>query len=111
MTLAWIYLLIAAVFEITFALSVKASEGFTKLGPTALMTVAVVGAIYFLGLAVKTLPIGLGYAVWTGLGTLGALAFGVVMLGDKLTPGQVAGVGLVLAGVATLKFLGGEAAA
>lgn len=102
--MAWIYLAIAAAFEITFALSMKYSEGFTRPGPTVVTVVAVIGGITFLTLAMKTLPVGVAYPIWTAIGALGTVALGSVLLGETLTLLKIASVTAIAIGVAGLKI-------
>ncbi len=100
---AWLYLALAAVFEVTFAMSMKYSEGFTRLLPTVVTAVAVVAGITFLTLAMRTLPVSVAYPIWTAVGTLGTVALGYLFLGEALTPLKIASVILIVLGVAGLK--------
>jgi len=81
---AWFYLALAAVFEVTFAISMKYSEGFTRLAPTIVSVIAVIGGISFLTLAMRTLPVSVAYPIWTAIGALGTVALGFVFLGEAL---------------------------
>ena len=76
----WIYLLIAGMFEIVWAIALKYSNGFTVLRPSIITIVAMMISFYFLSLATKTLPIGTAYAVWTGIGAVGAIIVGIILL-------------------------------
>lgn len=105
--MAWVYLAIAAVFEIIFALGMKQSDGFTKLWPTVVTTVAVIGGIGFLTLALKDLPVSVAYPIWTAVGTLGTVALGFVLLGEALTVAKVVSAIAIVGGVAGLKVSGG----
>ncbi len=105
--MAWLLLLLAAVFEIAFALSMKASDGFTKLAPTAITVVSIVGGLWFLGLAMKTLPVSVAYPVWVGLGALGAVGLGVLLFDEPMTPLKLLSVIAIAAGVAGLKIASG----
>jgi len=100
---AWLYLALAAVFEVIFAMSMKYSEGFTRLLPTVVTAVAVVAGITFLTLAMRTLPVSVAYPIWTAVGTLGTVALGYLFLGEALTPLKIASVILIVLGVAGLK--------
>jgi quaternary ammonium compound-resistance protein SugE len=100
---AWTYLLIAAAFEVAFATSMKASAGFTRLGPSLVTIVAVIGGIGFLTLALRELPVSVGYPVWTGIGAVGTLVLGAVLFGESLTPVRLVSVALIVAGVAGLR--------
>jgi quaternary ammonium compound-resistance protein SugE len=100
----WVYLLIAAVFEVVFALATDASDGFTQLGPSLLTAGAAVGGIYFLGQALKSLDVGIGYTVWTGIGSVGTVVFGAVLFGDVITVWKLLAFVLIIGGVLGLKF-------
>lgn len=102
--MAWLYLAIAASFEITFALSMKYSEGFTRLVPTIVTVIAVIGGIAFLTLAMKTLPVSVAYPIWTAIGALGTVAFGTILLGESLTLLKIVSVTAIALGVAGLKI-------
>ncbi len=102
--MAWIYLAAAAAFEITFAMSMKYAEGFTRPIPTAITVFAVIGGITFLTLAMKTLPVSVAYPVWTAVGALGTVALGYALLGEALTPLKIVSVAAIAVGVAGLKL-------
>lgn len=101
---AWIYLAIAALFEITFAMSMKYAEGFTRTGPTIITVIAVAGGIFFLTLAMRELPVSVAYPVWTAVGTLGTVTLGLLLLGEALTPLKALSAIAIIAGVAGLKI-------
>ncbi len=101
--IAWTYLALAAFFEIVFAVSMKQSQGFTKLWPTVLVVIGVIGGISLLTMALKTIPVSVGYPVWVGVGTLGTVVFGVLVLGESMTAVKVASIALILLGVIGLK--------
>jgi len=107
MNMAWIYLGLAAAFEVTFAMSMKYSDGFTKPLPTAITVVAVIGGITFLTLAMKTLPVSVAYPIWTAIGTLGTVTLGFALLGEPLTVLKVVSAIAIVAGVAGLKIAAG----
>lgn len=100
--MAWLYLLVAAAFEIVFASSMKASDGFTRLWPSVTTAVAVVGGIGFLTLALKTLPVSVAYPVWTGIGTLGTVLLGMVLFGEGMTVTKAVGLIAIVGGVVAL---------
>ncbi|NUO98329.1 MAG: multidrug efflux SMR transporter [Nonomuraea sp.] len=102
--MAWIYLLIAAVFEVVFALATNATEGFTQLGPSLLTIAAAAGGIFFLSLALKTLDVGVGYTVWTGIGSVGTVALGTVIFDERLTLWKALAFVLIIGGVLGLKL-------
>jgi len=103
--MAWVYLVIAGLFEIGWAIGLKHTEGFTRLVPTTLTIGAMVVSIALLGLALRDLPVGTGYAVWTGIGTVGTALLGMYLLGDAVTPARLVSIGLIVAGIAGLKLL------
>ena len=83
--MAWIWLAFAGLLEIVWAVAMKQSEGFTRLWPSMLTLVAMVGSVLLLGLAMKTLPLGTAYTVWTGIGAVGAFVVGILFLGEPVT--------------------------
>jgi quaternary ammonium compound-resistance protein SugE len=101
----WIYLVIAGLFEVAWAVGLKYTEGFTRLVPSVLVAGAMVASMGLLGLAVRHLPIGTAYAEWTGIGTLGAAAFGMAVLGEPAGALRRCCIGLIAAGIAGLKRL------
>ena len=103
--MAWVYLVIAGLFEIGWAIGLKHTEGFTRLIPTTLTIGAMVVSIALLGLALRDLPVGTGYAVWTGIGTVGTALLGMYLLGDAVTPARLVSIGLIVSGIAGLKLL------
>uniref|UniRef100_UPI001F25B598 DMT family transporter n=1 Tax=Nonomuraea pusilla TaxID=46177 RepID=UPI001F25B598 len=102
--MAWIHLLVAAVFEVVFALATNASDGFTRLGPSLLTVAAAAGGIFFLSLALKTLDVGVGYTVWTGIGSVGTVVFGTLVFDEPLGPMKIAAFVLIIGGVIGLKL-------
>lgn len=102
--MAWVYLAAAGILEIVWAYLMKASEGFSKPWPTIGMIVFMIGSFGLLSLAMKTLPLGTAYAIWTGIGAVGAFAVGAFFLGEPLTPLRIAGVTLVVSGLVVLKL-------
>ncbi|MFI7611640.1 DMT family transporter [Nonomuraea terrae] len=109
--MAWIYLLIAAAFEVVFALATNATEGFTRLGPSLLTVAAAAGGIFFLSLALKTLDVGVGYTIWTGIGSIGTVVLGTLIFGEAMTPGKALAFVLIIGGLAGLKLSDRRAAA
>ncbi|MDH4580928.1 multidrug efflux SMR transporter [Pseudomonas sp. BN415] len=101
--MAWIHLLVAAVFEVLFAMGMKYAEGFTRPWPSVLVVVAAVAGIYFLTLSMRVLPVSVAYPIWTAIGTLGTVLLGFLLLGEALTPAKMVSVVLIVAGVAGLK--------
>ncbi len=102
--MAWFLLFLAGLFEIGWALGLKFTDGFSRPLPTVLTILSMVVSIVLLGLAVKTLPIGTAYAVWTGIGTVGTVILGICLLGDPSTTMRLACIGLIVAGIAGLKL-------
>jgi quaternary ammonium compound-resistance protein SugE len=102
---AWICLLVAGLLEIVWSLAMKASEGFTRGGMTALTVVAIALSVWLLSLGVRLLPVGTAYAVWTGIGAAGATIFGIVFFGEPAGAARLACITLIIAGVVGLKLL------
>jgi len=100
----WIILLFAALFEITWAIGLKYTEGLTRPVPTLLTVIALILSIVLLAQAARTLPIGTAYAVWTGVGTAGTVILGMVFMGDPVSAFRIGCVVLILAGVAGLRL-------
>ncbi len=103
--MAWILLLLAGLFEVGWAIGLKYTEGFTRLGPSALTVAAMVASFWLLSLALKVLPIGTAYAVWTGVGAVGTAVLGIVLFGESAAAARLACIGLIVAGIAGLKFV------
>jgi quaternary ammonium compound-resistance protein SugE len=103
--MAWILLSIAGVLEIAFAFCMKASNGFTRLVPALLTIVIGVSSVILLSISLKTLPVGTGYAVWTGIGAAGTAILGIVILGEPTTPMRIACIAVILMGVIGLKVV------
>lgn len=104
----WILLLFAGLAEVAWAVGLKYTEGFTRPVPTALTVLAMIVSVVLLGLAMKHLPVGTAYAVWTGIGTVGTVILGIVLMGDPATPMRLACVGLIMLGIIGLKVSGGS---
>ncbi len=102
--MAWVILIVAGVFETVWAYYMKLSDGFTRLGPTAATFAAMAVSIGLLGLAMKSLPLGTAYTVWTGIGAVGAFVVGVVVLGEAVTAMRVAAAVLIVAGIVLMKL-------
>ncbi|WP_199098474.1 quaternary ammonium compound efflux SMR transporter SugE [Dyella sp. ASV21] len=103
----WIYLTLAGLFEIVWAVGLKYTEGFSRLWPSVITVSAMTASIILLAMAVKSLPIGTAYAIWTGIGAVGAVILGMVLFGDSASPLRLACVGLVLLGMIGLKLTSG----
>ena len=102
--MAWVYLFAAGVLEVVWAFLMKASAGFTRPWPTVGMIVFMIGSFGLLSLSMRTLPLGTAYAIWTGIGAVGAFAVGALVLGEPPTPLRIAGVALVASGLIVLKL-------
>lgn len=97
--MAWISLLIAGALEVVWATALKQSDGFTRWQPSVVMVVAMAGSFGLLALAMRSLPLGVAYTVWTGIGAVGAFAVGVLMLGETASPTRLLAAGLILSGM------------
>ena len=102
--MAWLLLVIAGLFEVGWAIGLKFTEGFTRLWPTVGTVAAMVISVGLLGLAMRTLPVGTAYAVWTGIGAVGTVVLGIVLFSEPATVARLACVGLILAGIVGLKL-------
>ena len=102
--MAWTCLVFAGLFEIGWAIGLKYTAGFTRIVPSALTAVSMVISVVLLGLALKTLPVGTGYAVWTGIGTVGTALLGIYLLGEPATAMRLACIGLIVVGILGLKL-------
>ncbi|MCK1545886.1 quaternary ammonium compound efflux SMR transporter SugE [Bradyrhizobium sp. 147] len=103
--MAWSILLIAGLLEITWAIGLKYTEGFTRPVPSVVTLAAMAGSVILLGLALKSLPVGTAYAVWTGIGAVGTATLGIILFGEPATAFRLASIGLIVAGIAGLKFV------
>lgn len=102
--MAWIYLVFAGLLEIVWAFFMKKSAGFTELVPTTITLVTMIASVALLSLAMRTLPLGTAYTVWTGIGAIGAFAVGVIVLGETVSPMRLAAAALILVGIVLMKF-------
>ncbi|QBQ98079.1 quaternary ammonium compound efflux SMR transporter SugE [Paraburkholderia pallida] len=105
--MAWIYLLIAGVLEVAWATGLKSSEGFTRPGWSAFTLVTALGSFWLLALAMRQLPLGTAYAVWTGIGAVGAFILGIVVMGEAASVARVASAALIVLGLIGLKLSSG----
>jgi quaternary ammonium compound-resistance protein SugE len=103
--MAWLVLLAAGLLEIGWAIGLKYTEGFTRLVPSILTLTAMAGSIALLGLALKTLPIGTAYAVWTGIGAVGTALLGIALFDEPATAARLASIGLIVSGIVGLKLV------
>ena len=105
--MAWIFLLLAGLFEIVWAFLMKASEGFTKPWPTIGTIGFMIISFGLLSISMKTLPLGTAYVIWTGIGAVGVAAFGILVFGESASPARLACIGLIVGGVVGLKLVSG----
>lgn len=103
--MAWTYLFIAGVLEIVWAIGLKYTAGFTKLVPSLITGVALVASMLFLALALRTVPVGTGYAIWTGIGAVGTAILGIVLFAEPATLARLGCIGLIVAGIVGLKLV------
>ena len=104
----WIYLIIAGLLEIGWAIGLKYTEGWTKIVPSIITVVLMIASFYFLSMAIKTLPIGTAYAVWTGIGTVGAAILGMFLFGEPRDFLRILCILLIVGGIAGLKLTSPE---
>lgn len=102
--MAWIYLFFAGLLEIGWAIGLKYTDGFTRLVPTVLTAGSMIASVILLGIALKTLPVGTGYAVWTGIGAVGTAVLGIVLLGEPASVARIGSIALIVAGIIGLKL-------
>jgi quaternary ammonium compound-resistance protein SugE len=105
---AWIYLVIAGIFEVVWAVALKYTMGFTRLVPSIITVFGAIASFYFLSMATKTLPIGTAYAVWTGIGAVGAVIIGMLFLNEPINASRMIFLLLILVGLVGLKLTSGH---
>jgi quaternary ammonium compound-resistance protein SugE len=103
--MAWIYLFAAGLFEVGWAIGLKYTQGFSRLVPTVLTLASMAVSLGLLGLALKTLPLGTAYAIWTGIGTVGTVILGIVLFAEPTEAIRLACIGLIVAGIVGLKIV------
>jgi quaternary ammonium compound-resistance protein SugE len=103
--MAWVILVLAGLFEVGWAVLLKYTKGFTQLWPTVGFVVSMMCSLYLLGVALKTLPLGTAYTVWTGVGAVGTVILGMVLLGEPVEARRLACIGLILAGILGLRLV------
>ncbi|MGK5036010.1 quaternary ammonium compound efflux SMR transporter SugE [Janthinobacterium sp. LB3P118] len=102
--MAWILLLIAGMFEVVWAYSMKLSEGFTRLTPSVITVVMMIASFGLLSIAMRTLPLGTAYTIWTGIGAVGAFIVGIIALGEQLNAMRVCAAVLIVCGIVLMKM-------
>jgi quaternary ammonium compound-resistance protein SugE len=103
---AWAILVVAGVFETSFSIGLKYSEGFTRLWPSVATAIMIALSLGLVGVATRSLPLGTAYAVWTGIGSVGTVVLGIVLFGDSAPLSRLACLGLIVMGILGLKILG-----
>lgn len=102
--MAWTYLIIAGLLEIIWAIGLKYTVGFTRLWPSIFTVAAMAASFYFLSQALKTIPVGTGYAIWTGIGSVGTVILGIILFSESASLPRLGCITLILAGIAGLKL-------
>jgi len=102
--MAWVYLAVAGLLEIGWAIALKYADGFTKLWPSAIAIVGLIASVILLELSLRDLPVGTAYAIWTGIGTVGAAVLGVILFQEPATAIRIGCIGLIVCGIAGLKL-------
>ena len=102
--MAWALLIVAGLFEVGWAIGLKYTEGFTRLWPSLWTVASMAISVYLLALAVRTLPMGTSYAVWTGIGAAGTALLGIILFNEPATPGRLASIALIVAGIIGLRL-------
>jgi quaternary ammonium compound-resistance protein SugE len=105
--MAWPYLIIAGLFEVGWAIGLKYTDGFTRLWPSVLTLTAMGASLFFLAKALKAIPVGIGYAVWTGIGAVGTAALGIVLFAESAHPSRLLSIAVIVAGIIGLKLTSG----
>lgn len=103
--MAWIYLFFAGLLEVAWAIGLKYSDGFSKLWPSVATVIAMIASFALLGLALRSLPLGTAYAVWTGIGTIGTVILGIVLFGEPIDALRLLCIGLIVGGVIGLRLI------
>ncbi|WP_158044586.1 quaternary ammonium compound efflux SMR transporter SugE [Skermanella pratensis] len=103
--MAWVILFVAGLLETGWAIGLKYTEGFSRLWPSLWTVAAMAASMVLLAYALKTLPIGTAYAVWTGIGAFGTAVLGIVLFGEPATAGRLASLGMIVAGIIGLKLV------
>ena len=103
--MAWLFLFIAGIFEVVWAIGLKYTDGFSKLWPSVVTVGAMIVSFAFLSQALKTLPVGTAYAVWTGIGAVGTAALGIILLGEPRSAARIVCILLIVAGIIGLKLV------
>ncbi len=105
MSTAWLLLIAAGLLEIVWAIGLKYTEGFSRVVPSVITIAAMIGSVWLLALALKSIPVGTGYAVWTGIGAVGTAILGIILFNETATVARMACIGLIIAGIFGLKLV------
>ena len=103
--MAWTMLLVAGLFEVVWAIGLKYTDGFSRIWPSAITVAAMIVSVVCLALALKSIPVGTGYAVWTGIGAVGTALLGIVLFGESADAARLGCIGLIIAGIVGLKVV------
>jgi quaternary ammonium compound-resistance protein SugE len=109
MSTSWMLLLVAGLLEVVWAIGLKYTEGFSRLVPSVITITAMIVSVWLLALALKGIPVGTGYAVWTGIGAVGTAILGIILFNEAATAARLACIGLIVAGIFGLKLVSGDA--
>lgn len=102
--MAWLYLLVAGLLEVVWAYTMKQSHGFSRLTPSVITIVAMIASFGLLSMAMRSLPLGTAYTIWTGIGAVGAFVVGITVLGEAITPMRIAAAVLIVCGLVLMKL-------
>lgn len=105
--MAWLFLIVAGLLEIVWAIGLKLSAGFSHIGWSIMTVLGMIASFYFLAQALKTIPVGTGYAIWTGIGAAGTAILGIVLFSESAALPRLACIGLIVAGIVGLKLTSG----
>ena len=106
--MAWLYLLIAGVLEVGWAVGLKYTHGFTRLWPTVLTVIGMIASVFFLALAVQKIPLSTGYAIWTGIGAVGTAILGIVLFAESAAGPRLLFIAIIVLGIVGLKLTSGH---
>jgi quaternary ammonium compound-resistance protein SugE len=105
MSTAWLLLIVAGLLEVVWAIGLKYTEGFSRLVPSVITITAMIASVWLLAMALKSIPVGTGYAVWTGIGAVGTAILGIILFNEAATVARIACIGLIITGIFGLKLL------
>ena len=105
MSTAWLLLIAAGLLEVVWAIGLKYTEGFSRLMPSVITIAAMIASVWLLAMALKSIPVGTGYAVWTGIGAVGTAILGIILFNEAATVARIACIGLIVAGIFGLKLV------